>query len=363
MKKRRIVIASVLKPIDDTRMYEKMGASLSLHDAYEIFIIGQASNAIPAHQGIHFIPLKRVKRVSLQRFLLPFIIGIKVIQVRPELLIVNTHELLIVSMLNRILFGCRIVYDIRENHYRNIRFSEAFPILLRAPIALWVRMKEKLTAPLFHHFILAEKAYQNELTFIGNRFTILENKAVLATEFVRPKSDLNFRLLFSGTIARSTGIFEAIALAKSLHTLNRKITLTIVGYCALDQQRKEILEAIGGASYVHLKGFEELVPHREVVEEITKASFGIVYYPPAPHTLGSVPTKLYEYIAHQLPILTWPDQTFTELIVEHQAGMLINNGHETLLENMESHKFYPKPVDGAMWEAQKFDALITKLLG
>jgi len=39
MKKQRIVLASVLKPVDDTRMFEKIGKSLSRNPDYEIFII------------------------------------------------------------------------------------------------------------------------------------------------------------------------------------------------------------------------------------------------------------------------------------------------------------------------------------
>ncbi len=38
IKKRRIVLASVLKPVNDPRMFEKMGQSLSHH--YEVHIIG-----------------------------------------------------------------------------------------------------------------------------------------------------------------------------------------------------------------------------------------------------------------------------------------------------------------------------------
>ncbi len=37
MKKRRIVLASILKPIDDTRMFEKLGTSLSTIKDYEVF--------------------------------------------------------------------------------------------------------------------------------------------------------------------------------------------------------------------------------------------------------------------------------------------------------------------------------------
>ncbi|MEQ8425402.1 MAG: glycosyltransferase, partial [Cyclobacteriaceae bacterium] len=178
MIKRRIAIASVLKPIDDTRMFEKMGVTLAKTGQYDVYVIGQLSNYIPAHAGINFTGLSHVKRLSLSRLLIPVRTLSNLFKLKPEALIVNTHELLIVSLVIRILFGTRIVYDIRENYYRNIRFSEAFPSWQKFPVALWVRVKEKVTAPFFHHFILAENAYQTELNFIGRRFTILENRAI-----------------------------------------------------------------------------------------------------------------------------------------------------------------------------------------
>jgi len=362
MKKRRIVIASVLNPVNDTRVFEKMGISLAEQNDYEIFIIGQASEDIPEQAGIQFIPTKPVDRLSIGRVLLRLKVALNIIKVKPELLIVNTHELLIVSIVNRILFGCIIVYDIRENYYRNTRFSEGFPPWLRIPLALCVRLKEKLTAPLIHHFVIAEKTYENELTFIGSRFTVIENKAAVPRNFKRLKNDNSIHLLYSGTIAKSTGVFQAIDLAESLFKVDQSVTLTIIGFCALENLRTEIRHTIANKPFIKLVGFDQPVPHHLIVEEIMKANFGIIYYPPLPHTLGSIPTKLYEYLAFNLPILTWDDQTFIELITANRAGLLVTELYTDLLHNMRSIQFYPQPVEDVHWEGEKFKGLIKKLL-
>ena len=54
MKKQRIVLASVLKPVDDTRMFEKIGKSLSDNPDFEIFIIGYPSKQPPNDPEITF---------------------------------------------------------------------------------------------------------------------------------------------------------------------------------------------------------------------------------------------------------------------------------------------------------------------
>ncbi|GAB1446852.1 MAG: glycosyltransferase [Cyclobacteriaceae bacterium] len=363
MKQQKIVIASTLKPLDDTRMFEKLGVSLSCDSTYNICVIGQATNSIPAYKGIQFIGLKPVQRLSIGRWLLPFKILFITIKVKPSLLIVNTHELLIVSIANRILFGCKIVYDIRENYYRNILYAEAFPWVVRRPLALWVRLKERVTAPLFHHFILAEKAYENELSFIGDRYTVLANKTVLPKGIIRHPNQLQINLLFSGTIASSTGIFEAIALAQKLHRVDGRVRLRIVGYCAIPAIREKVTDILKDKPWVSLIGFNNLVPHAEILIEIRQAHFGIIYYPPSPHTAGSIPTKLYEYMAYQLPMLTWQNQGFAPWVIQNQAGLVVDVHGDNLLEEMINKNFYPHPIEGLEWETEKFRRLIAQLLG
>ncbi|HCM75863.1 MAG TPA: hypothetical protein DIS90_05750 [Cytophagales bacterium] len=357
---RSVVFATVLNPVDDTRLYEKMAMSLVPSHDYEIYIIGQAINPIPACAGIQFIPLKPVPRLSMGRWMQSLKIALKLIQLKPELLIVNTHELLIVSVLNRILFGAQIVYDIRENYYRNIRFTEVFPAWLRKPLAWWVRLKEKFTAPLFHHFILAEKSYESELTFLKKRYTVLENKAVLPPGFERKKGS-GFNLLFSGTISKSTGIFEALSLAQSMHELEPRVTLTVAGFCALEGERKEIRTRIKNKPYITLKGFDHALPHSRIMDEIARADFGIIYYPPSPHTLGAYPTKLYEYMACQLPILSWENQTYSHLIKEHGAGLMVPDISHKWIAALPILPFYSSPIPGITWEGQKFKAIVDDL--
>lgn len=343
-------------------MFEKMGVGLSGSPTYTICVIGQGIKDIPAYQGIQFMGFKPVHRLSISRWLLPFKILLKTIKVKPTLLIVNTHELLIVSIANRILFGCKIVYDIRENYYRNILHSEVFPWIIRRPLALWVRLKEKVTSPLFHHFILAEKMYENELSFIGKRYTVLENKTILPKDLMSHSNPSQINLLFSGTIAISTGIFEAIALARELHQKDERVHLTIIGYCALPATRKKIAATIKDKSWITMNGLDQLVPHQQVLAEIRQADFGIIYYPASPHTSGSIPTKVYEYMAYQLPILTWQNQGYATWAIQNKAGIMVDKEGVDLLSEMRNHKFYPHPIEGLEWEAEKFKGLISRIL-
>ena len=176
-EKRRIVIASILKPVDDTRMFGKMGVSLASTGTWQVSIIGFPTT-VPSYPGIEFIQLKSFTRLSLGRWLAKWKVLVEAWRRKPALFIFSTHELLIPALILKVMRSSFIVYDVRENFYRNIAHSEGLPTLLRWPLAMLVRLKEKLLAPAVDHFLLAEKGYEQEFRFHRGGWTVIENKAL-----------------------------------------------------------------------------------------------------------------------------------------------------------------------------------------
>lgn len=357
MKKQRIVLASVLKPVDDTRMFEKIGKSLSSNSSYQIFIIGYPSKHPPVDPEIKFITHPNFVRLSLRRVLTPLVILEKTFEVRPDVLIVNTHELLIVAVFNRIFFGTKIIYDLQENYYRNILWTNAFPPLIKHLLAIWVRSKETLLSGLFHLFFLAEKGFEKEMKFFRNKSVVLENKSLLPHGFTRTKSSETIRLLFSGTISESTGVFHAIHLATALHQLDYSVRLLIIGYCSLASTLKALHLAIQDKPFITLTGGDQLVPHQEIIDQISKADFGIIYYPLSPHIENKVPTKLFEYLAARLPMLIQNHESWRLLCEQYQAAIPIEFDLPIdvarLLQKMKQTYFYTTTPKDVYWQSEE----------
>lgn len=355
MKNRRIVLASILKPVDDTRMSEKLAPSLAKLEGSTVYLIGYPTQLQIADDSIFRLPLKSFSRISVGRILAPLSVLKKCIQVKPKLLIVNTHDLLLVAIVNRILFGSKIVYDIRENYARNILYTPAFSPVLRHLLAGWVRLKERLLTPLFHGVLLAEKCYESELSFVRSKSLVLQNKAVVPANFKRKPETDSIKLVFTGTLAESTGVFQAIDLAKKLHTQNPKIELTIIGFCALPSTLAKIKSAVAGWSYINLVGGDRLVPHNQILEVISTANFGIVYYPSARHTRGKMPTKLFEYLACQLPILLQPEPAWVALCEPCHAAIPVDFENPDIPEILvqSNASFYTQMPQGVIWQSEE----------
>ncbi|UII30741.1 hypothetical protein LVD17_20825 [Fulvivirga ulvae] len=370
MKKHKLVIASVLKPVDDTRMYEKLGLSLGQTNKYEINIIGFYVKKLPEAENIKFHPLFKFKRLNISRLAAPLKCFKKYLQLKPELIIINTHELLIVTILYKILFGSRIIYDIRENYFRNIRYTNSFPYILRPLIAGYVRSKEYISRLFFDHYFLAERQYEKEFSFSRGRSTIIENKyrpVYLKTgERKEVKDTAKINLVFTGTIADSTGVFQCINFAKKLHEKDPAVRLKIVGYCSIPTTLNRLKKVIENTDFIRLEGGDKLVSHSKVLKAIREADFGVIYYPWNRSTMNTMPTKLFEYLGNQLPILLQNHQPWTALCSHYNASVTLTaDGFEAedTLRKMKTTKFYTStPKEEILWisEEKKLLEIISK---
>ena len=103
--KSTVLIASVLKPVDDSRMYEKIGLTLAESGVFDVHVVGTPS-ARTGRAGITQHSLKPFTRISLGRLLAPWRILSLALRLRPDIVIITTHELLYLAMFMKIRRKC-----------------------------------------------------------------------------------------------------------------------------------------------------------------------------------------------------------------------------------------------------------------
>jgi glycosyltransferase involved in cell wall biosynthesis len=368
MLKKQIVIGSVLKPVDDIRHYHKLALSMTKTNKYGFNIIGFNSKNHSGHPDITFIPLFYFKRISLGRLLAPIRFLLKLIKLKPQLVIVNTPELLIVSCLYQIIFGSRIVYDIQENYQLNIKYLSPLPSFLKPLAAAWVRWIETISARCVRHFILAENSYTS-LPFIGNRWTVLQNKALLVPAPVAKNANLNAPIfLVSGTLSLTYGIQEAI---DTFLKINQAIPGSQLHLCGRVPDKKSIQYVTETVSYhpsITLTGGANGVPHETIQSAIARADFGLVFYPDNPAISECFPTKIWEYMAYQLPMIIQEERMWTNYCLKKKAAVIFKSGQAPTGEPLSilDSTFYPASIDYSdiYWtgEEQKLIQLINTLV-
>ncbi len=366
-KTAKILLASVLKPVNETRMYEKFAKSLLKLNDVEIHIAGfSPSKKQSSEHHIFFHTIFSESRLHISRIGSQFKLFRLLLKVKPQLLIITTHEILTVSILYKLLFGAVLIYDVQENYYRNIRFTPTFPPFIRNIIASGVRLIEMLTRPFVDFYFLAERNYESEFSFSRNKSCIIENKfknegiiPVSKQEFrINPKNSIRF--LYSGTIAEVYGIFKTIELIKKLHDLNSNITLTIIGYSPKKETLNKLRSEIKNYPFINLIGGDAPVTHSEILNEIQNSDMGILSYLPNKSTENCIPTKLYEYLSLYLPMIIPPNPIWASITTPYNASITFDfdtTKPEELLEKLSQHIFYTSKPEHITWDSEEIKLL------
>jgi glycosyltransferase involved in cell wall biosynthesis len=275
--------------------------------------------------------------------------------------------------------GGQFIYDVRENYALNIQTQAVYPAWLRNGLAGLVRRVESWAARQAARVFLAERSYAEELPFAQPEHTvILENKYqpadAEAAEFAPqrlPQPNQELRLLYSGTISELNGVFEALELARHMRAVWPRTHLTIIGFCQQPEQLRRLQEAVAAASdYVKLIGGDTLVPHSAIVAEIKRSHVGLLPYRLHPSTWRCRPTKLFEYLAHGLPVLLPPNPLWVELADNYGAGLALDFQHLTpasvaaVADAVRGHSFYPHGIPAeAFWasEGQKLSQAVNSI--
>ena len=237
-KKGSILIVSLLKPVTDTRMYEKFARTLVTNLPLNVHIAGFAIEGdLPEENAIFFHPLFKFSRLSFARFTAFFKLYQLMRKLKPELIIVNNLDFLPVVTIYSVLFNVPFVFDVRENYMLNIFSTPVFPRIIRWPLGNFVRAVEKISSRFAFGHIVAEKVYLQQLPFLSNNTIVQENKVseAIIRRFSIKKGPIRLKmvqikLLYTGTIGLHYGILEAISskFSRSYSTKIRNLTLGVM---------------------------------------------------------------------------------------------------------------------------------------
>jgi glycogen synthase len=358
-----VLLASVLKPVDDTRMRGKFAETLLKRPGTRVHVAGRgATGAGSGKAGISLHPLFWGSRLSLGRLAAQGRYWRLLRVLKPDVVIVHAPELLPLTLLWQALSRSRkFLYDIRENYALNVATQRVYQGFTRRGLAAGLRWVEAQAAQRAAGIMLAEASYAAELPFLHllppGRVVVLENKyqpqpdeQLRHQPLTLPAPTEPLRLLYSGTISELNGVWEAIALAAQLRAAwPGGARLTIIGCCQQPGLLRQLEEqATGNAGWLTLIGGAELVPHAQIVAEISQSHLGLLPYRPHPSTERCRPTKLFEYLAHGLPVLASPNPLWLELLDAHGAGLPVDFAQPidgpTLVARLQSQMFYPHGI-------------------
>ncbi|MEO1652412.1 MAG: hypothetical protein AAFU64_02605 [Bacteroidota bacterium] len=345
----RFLITSVLKPVDDVRLYHKLAKSIHRHfpDAPIDILAFRGSvppDALPAK--IKQIPLFDFPRLSPRRLLANGRLFFQLQRFKPQYLIVATFELLPAALIYKWIWGTKLIYDVQENYAANILYTRVFPAFLRIPLALMVRIIEQSAHPWVDLYLLAEQCYQEELAFTKKKSIRLQNKVKKSS--LPPRSHLEssspLSLLYTGTISEEYGVFRAIEWARRLHQI-QIVALKILGFAPRESDRKRLKTLLRKHAFIQLEGLDHWLPHAQIMEALAQTDFLLLPYLPNRSVAHRIPTKLFEALALRKKMLIQENPFWEEYLTRYpfQAALFIDfnkSPSDLRLEEMDKNNFY-----------------------
>jgi len=311
----RAAFVSVLKPVDDIRLFQKIARTWQ-EAGYEIHSIGFEADT-QNEAGVFFYPVFKFRRLQFKRLFVGWQILFLLLKIRPQSVVCGSIELLPFCVLFKLLHWrkVRIVYDIQENYFLNILHTQVYPKFIRYPLALFIRLTERFFSYGVDCFLLAERCYEEELTFLGKRHIILENKPL--EKFFKEIDALSFSYTLAcvGTIAQEYGIWKGLAFFEQIQRLDARYKLHIMGRCMQDTLFSELRRLQTEDVSIHIS--QTPIAYQLILDTMQQADAILMPYELNRSYEKRIPTKFYEAMALSKWIIVSENpywQTFFERI-------------------------------------------------
>jgi glycosyltransferase involved in cell wall biosynthesis len=226
-----------------------------------------------------------------------------------DLLLVHDPELLLVLPPRR--GRPPVVWDVHEDTAAALTTKAWLPGWLRPAAAGGVQFAERLAERRLH-LILAEHGY-NAL-FRGTH-PVVPNTTYVPDEAAPPGGAR--RVVYVGHISPDRGSGEMVALGRLL--ADRGIAVELIG--PADAAARAHIEAAGDAVTWH--GF---VPNAEALRMTEGALAGLSLLHDEANFRHSMPTKVAEYMARGVPVITTPLPLAVELVESADCGFVVPFG-------------------------------------
>lgn len=207
-----------------------------------------------------------------------------------------------------------VVLDVHEDLPASLVDRDWIPARLRSS-ATWFARRLERYAERHLGLLLAEEAYAERFL---RTHPVVRNVPPLPPDPPPPAGD---RVVYLGRVSRGRGAMELIRLGWRLSVDG--LQLEVIGPADADVQ--PMLAAAHSRGELTWRGW---LPNETALERLSGALAGISLLHDLPNYRHSTPTKVVEYLASGLPVVTTPLPRARTLVEEADAGLVVPYGDD-----------------------------------
>jgi glycosyltransferase involved in cell wall biosynthesis len=218
----------------------------------------------------------------------------------------NPPDFLILAAIVPKLLGAKVIFDVHD--LSPDMFAMRFGNRRGATISDRIlRLVERSATRLADFVLTVHEPYQRELMTRGvppEKITVVMNSVDehLLPPPRRAATADSFRVVYQGTITPPYGVRLLVEAVANIAEDLPEIQLEIYGDGDSLPEVRGLAEKLGINRRVSLSG--RFLPHEEVLERIQAASVGVVPNLPTPLNRFALSTKLFEYVALGIPVIS-----------------------------------------------------------
>jgi glycosyltransferase involved in cell wall biosynthesis len=339
----------------DTRIFYKECRSLA--KVYDVTLIALSEKSYEK-DGVKIIALRKYQNRFLRFWITDFILLVKAIGQRANVYHFHDPELIVAGLALR-LTGKKVIYDVHEDVVSDLDEKKWLPLKRLAKAGYY--LLELIAFRFSFYFVLAEKSYEKKYLCHPSQYIVVQN-------FVSVKdfkfSNLHYKsdsktIAFVGFLSARRGLAYII---EALHILKGKglvINLRCVGTI-----NPELLDILNKSEfYSEIKDqveFRGYIPFPESIYAVRDCLAGLALPENLPNHYGSYPTKMFEYMAIGLPVISSDFELYKDVVDTYECGITVNpedsvaiaNAIEFLILNPEKASSYS---DNAKEAVHNFD--------
>lgn len=211
-----------------------------------------------------------------------------------------------------------VVWDVHEDTAAALQVRAWMPRLLRGPAAAAVRLTERWAErrlPL----LLADYHYARRF---ARPHPVVPNTTRVAPDPLpagTPDEHGRLRVVYLGSVTMERGAQDMVAVGRALHERTEgRVRLEVIG--PAHGEAEEVLRSAADAGHLGWLGF---LPNDAALRRVEGALAGLSLLHDEANFRPSMPTKVVEYMAHGVPVLTTPLPVPVELVTSSGGGVIV----------------------------------------
>lgn len=307
-------------PTFDIRVFHKECVSLA-NSGFKVSLIAPATKQ-ETKNGVTIIPIQLPKNRIKRMLVVTFKMLVKAIKQKAKIYHFHDPELMFCGVLLSI-FGKKVIYDIHENVRLSLSAKKWIPKWLVGITKVSYFMVERFSILFFCKLILAETSYQKY--YPKKKSIIVLNYPMPVPNKIQIKTfNTPLRFVYSGVVHSLRGVWQMIEIVKKITDLNYNVTLDMIGELRPKELKDDVFKYLKINNLTNTVNIHGKVDFSKISSFLQQADIGFSLLKDIPNYKESLPTKIFEYMQHGLPVITNDFELLKHYVDENKVGICIS---------------------------------------